>query len=82
MHPSLTTPEQAAERLAADTWVHLVRQAGRAPALVRVAVPETWDAAAFAAALAGVYAGRGMADVQVMTVPTAGEPRLLGVVPR
>lgn len=82
MHDELTTFDRAVARLAGDTWVHLVRQQGRAPVQVRVAIPDAWDAAAFAAALGAVYAERGMPDVQVDVLTTAGDPRLLSVVTR
>ncbi|MCB9663736.1 MAG: hypothetical protein H6732_06470 [Alphaproteobacteria bacterium] len=80
MHEELATFDKAVRRLAHDTLVHLVRQNGRAPRQVRVAVPEAWDATAFAGALAETYAERGMPGVEVVVLTTSGEPRLLSVV--
>lgn len=79
MHEELATFDRAVARIAHDTLVHLVRQNGRAPALVRVAVPEAWDPADFATRLAETYAERGLGEVAVDPVPTKGEPRLLSV---
>lgn len=78
-HPELTTPTSAAARVCHDTLVHLVRKPGMLR-MVRVAVPRDWDASAFGGAVAQAYADRGMPPVQVFTVPTDGECRLLSVV--
>ncbi len=82
MHDDLATFERAVRRIAQDTLVHLVRQEGREPAFVRVAVPEAWAVDDFAAALTAEYAARGFGPVQVQALPTQGEPRLLSVVSR
>lgn len=82
MHETLATFDGAVRRIAHDTLVHLVRQEGREPALVRVAVPDDWDADAFASALAIAYDARGLGPVQVVPLSTGGEPRLLSVVSR
>lgn len=79
MHEELTTPERAVVRLMKDTLIHLVRQSGPLR-FVRVALPEAWDAAGFAGALSEAYAERGHDGVEVMVVPTTGEPRLLSVI--
>lgn len=79
MIDDLKAPDTAATRLAHDTLVHLVRQSGPL-SRVRVAIPGTWDAGAFAARLAALYAERGHDGVEVTVLPTAGEPRLLSVI--
>ena len=79
MHEELGTPERAAARLVHDTLVHLVRKPGQ-PRMVRVALPEAWDAAAVAQAMRSAYVERGFVEVEVVVLPTTGEPRLLSVV--
>lgn len=78
MHDELTTPEAAANRLAHDTYVHVIRQGGQLW-MVRVAIPESWDHDDFTGLLTAALATKDLGRPRVHCETTDGEPRLLSV---
>jgi len=78
LHPSLDTPEKAAERLVGDTLVHLIRKPG-VLSVVRVSHPPHFDAEVFKGLLLNAYSERGQDAVRIFLARREGDPRLLSV---